>query len=156
MKNTTKCFLLILILNTCISHAEAETVAWRILEILDYDNGKCFIFTLDQKVVTKIAWPATMQAPPLPAREAETIAAKQLAHLAAKPDTYELTAITLRKIRGTDSWYYVVDFTRQNVDSKHEGADQEYPIFEVPVLLDGSTVSPRVEQAKPGDMKFPP
>jgi hypothetical protein len=104
-------------------------------------DGKQFEFPLTADVVkTTPAWTANSPCPPLEPRRAIDIATKQLHELVKEPSKWYFVQFELVQFSG-DHWAYIVIFDRHYPeDVAVFGAD----FFQIPVLMSGATLKPKV------------
>ena len=103
--------------------------------------GKKYEFRITDEDLQKTpAWPPGQENPPLSARRAMEIAAKQMATLLPNGKDWQLEAITLRRV--DNRWIYVVQFLEP---PRADGPDRQVSSgFQVVVLMNGVPVVPRV------------
>jgi len=109
-------------------------------------DGKDFWFHISSEVLKKTpAWMPTSPCPPLEPRRAIEIATKQLHGLVKDPSLWSFSSLGLVPFKA-DQWVYTVAFQRhypENVSS--QGGDW----FALPVLMNGSTIEPKVRLLPP-------
>ena len=90
-------------------------------------------------------WPQDAENPPLPPREAIAIARRQLSGLVSDPAVWEFEEICLSRF-SEDRWAYFVRFRREyGPNVAVTGGDY----FHIPVLMNGTTVEPKITDVGP-------
>jgi hypothetical protein len=109
-------------------------------------DGKQFEFPLTADVVKATpAWKPDSPFPPLGPRRAIEIATKQLHELVKDPAKWYFVQINLVEFSG-DHWAYIAMFDRHYPDDVAVfGAD----FFQIPVLMSGATLKPKVVDIGP-------
>jgi hypothetical protein len=104
-------------------------------------DGKQFEFPLTADVVKATpAWTPNSPCPPVEPRRAIEIATKQLHELVKEPAKWYFLQLNLVEFSG-DHWAYIVIFDRHYPeDVAVFGAD----FFQIPVLMSGATLKPKV------------
>ena len=102
-----------------------------------------FRITLEQLANTP-AWLEDQSNPPLPARQAQTIAVGYLGKLFADGEQWRCGAIALVPVN--DRWVYTIEFTEP---PKSGCGDCLSTLFRIVVLMDGTVVSATVSPWKP-------
>ena len=104
-------------------------------------DGKQFEFPLSAEAVKATpVWTADSPCPPVEPRRAIEIATKQLHDLVKEPAKWYFVQLNLVAFSG-DHWAYIVVFDRQYPnDVAVFGGD----FFEIPVLMSGATLKPKV------------
>ena len=106
-----------------------------------YARGRRWDFTITVAALEKApTWREDEASPPLSPRDAISIAARQLGTFVRDSEHWRLTALTLQPLAGDGNWIYVVRYAeplpQEGVGSFSGGW------FEIPVLMDGRTVTP--------------
>jgi hypothetical protein len=104
-------------------------------------DGKSFSFSVTEQTVRKTPpWRSNAAHPPFPIRRAIAIARQQLDRLVRDPAVWQFEQICLSEFP-EGRWVYFVSFHREYPPNVAVfGADY----FHIPVLMDGSTVRPKV------------
>ena len=111
-------------------------------------DGKQFSFDLTAEVVKETpAWMPNSSCPPLEPRQAIEIATKQLHGLVKDPSAWYFLQLNLVQFNG-DHWAYIVVFDRHYPD---DVAVTFGDYFQIPVLMSGATLEPKVS-ALPRDV----
>ena len=97
-------------------------------------------------VDTSPRWPETTDAPPLAPRAAIRAARSRLDRMSCKePEHWEVEAVSLRPIAGQpNAWVYVVTFVEPLGAPKPPAGSSLRRTVDVPVLLDGTALTPSV------------
>jgi hypothetical protein len=112
-------------------------------------DGKHFSFSVADTVVKDTpAWSPDAAFPPLEPRRAIEIATKQLHELVKEPAKWYFHEISLVDFGDHIHWIYVASFERE-YDTAVFGADY----FNIPVLMSGATLKPKVTLLPPVDIK---
>jgi hypothetical protein len=109
-------------------------------------DGKSFSFSVTaQTVMESPPWRTSAAYPPFPIRRAIAIARRQLDGLVRNRAVWQFEQICLSEFP-EDRWVYFVSFRREYPPNMAVfGADY----FHIPVLMDGSTVRPKVRYIRP-------
>jgi hypothetical protein len=109
-------------------------------------DAKQFEFNVTDEDVGKTpVWPSDSSTPPLSPRHAGEIAQKQLEQFVLDRTKWRLFQITLVDW-GEQHWLYIVHFERQYPpDLAVFGGDY----FEIPVLMSGAVLQPKIIQLPP-------
>ena len=109
-------------------------------------DGKQFEFPLTADVVkTTPSWTTDSACPPLEPRRAIDIATKQLHDLVKDPSKWYFVQFELVQFTG-DHWAYIIIFDRHYPENVAVyGAD----FFQIPVLMSGATLKPKVIEIGP-------
>ena len=110
-------------------------------------DGKQFDFTItDTAVKASPVWTSDATCPPLQPRRAIEIATKQLHDLVKDPEKWYFLQINIVDFGDHLHWVYVVMFDRQYPpDLAVYGGDY----FQIPVLMSGATLKPKVRDIGP-------
>jgi hypothetical protein len=110
-------------------------------------DGKQFSFSVVDTIVNATpAWTRDVPCPPLDPRRAIEIATKQLHELVKEPAKWYLHDISLQDFGDHLHWVYIAMFERQYpADMSVFGADY----FQIPVLMSGATLNPKVQLIEP-------
>jgi hypothetical protein len=106
---------------------------------VEYGGKKYESHVTSEELQRTPAWSDAQPNPPLPARQAIEIAAKQIAALFPNGKDWRLYSVTLRPVE--NRWIYLVEFLEP---LRSENAVQQASGFQTVVLMNGVAVIPKV------------
>lgn len=148
--------LLFLMLCFCvvITAQKSDVIEGYSSQYWSYVDGKKYNFKVTKELLEKTpSWKENDENPPLSVKKAISAATEQLSKF-IKIENWDFQKATLEKTNVTGKWLYLIEFSEDQMKANppKKSGIYEYiggvKTFRIVVLMDGSTIEPKIEDMK--------